>query len=181
FDSYSAGYGGSGSSFDTALLADVPRGAGVPALVLSGGLTAETVGGQIAALKPFAVDVSSGVESAPGIKDPARIRAFVQAVRAADAAPDGFSCGAPAGWAVGGQGCQSAGCAGQQIHADSAQAIAVRNPQRDQRRESRAYQPGQIGGQCGARVAASRQEVGRGRARRLSVGQAQQDETEQDE
>lgn len=97
FDSYSAGYGGSGSSFDTALLADVPRGAGVPALILSGGLTAETVGGQIAALKPFAVDVSSGVESAPGIKDPARIRAFVQAVRAADAAPGGFSGGAPAG------------------------------------------------------------------------------------
>ncbi|HET8597607.1 MAG TPA: phosphoribosylanthranilate isomerase [Castellaniella sp.] len=86
FDSYSPGYGGSGSSFDTALLAGVPRGAGVPALILSGGLQAGTVGGQIAALAPFAVDVSSGVESAPGIKDPERIRAFLQAVRAADAA-----------------------------------------------------------------------------------------------
>ncbi len=86
FDSYSAGYGGSGSGFDTALLADVSRGPGVPALVLSGGLKAETVGAQIAALEPFAVDVSSGVESAPGIKDPARIQAFMRAVRAADAA-----------------------------------------------------------------------------------------------
>ncbi len=86
FDSYSAGYGGSGIGFDTALLADVPRGPGAPALILSGGLKAETVGERIAALAPFAVDVSSGVESAPGIKDPARIRAFMRAVRAADAA-----------------------------------------------------------------------------------------------
>ena len=84
FDSYSGGYGGSGSSFDTALLAKVPRDAGMPALILSGGLKAETVGGQIAALAPFAVDVSSGVESAPGIKDPERIRAFMRAVQAAD-------------------------------------------------------------------------------------------------
>lgn len=86
FDSYSAGYGGSGSGFDTSLLAEVPRGAGTPALILSGGLKAETVGGQIAALEPFAVDVSSGVESAPGIKDPNRIQAFMHAVRAADLA-----------------------------------------------------------------------------------------------
>jgi len=86
FDSYSAGYGGSGSGFDTALLAEVSRGPGSPALILSGGLKAETVGVQIAALAPFAVDVSSGVESAPGIKDPARIRAFMRAVQAADAA-----------------------------------------------------------------------------------------------
>lgn len=85
FDSYSTGYGGSGSGFDTALLADVPRGEGMPALILSGGLKAETVGAQIAALAPFAVDVSSGVESAPGIKNPARIQAFMRAVRAADA------------------------------------------------------------------------------------------------
>ncbi|MGX5660345.1 phosphoribosylanthranilate isomerase [Castellaniella ginsengisoli] len=85
FDSYSAGYGGSGNGFDTALLAEVPRGPDAPALILSGGLKAETVGAQIAALEPFAVDVSSGVESAPGIKDPARIRAFMQAVRATDA------------------------------------------------------------------------------------------------
>lgn len=84
FDSYSAGYGGSGSGFDAALLADVPRGTDAPALILSGGLKAETVGEKISALAPFAVDVSSGVESAPGIKDPAGIQAFVQAVRAAD-------------------------------------------------------------------------------------------------
>lgn len=88
FDSYSAGYGGSGGGFDTALLADVPRGPGMPALILSGGLKADTVGAQIAALAPYAVDVSSGVESAPGIKDAARIQAFMRAVRAADALRD---------------------------------------------------------------------------------------------
>jgi phosphoribosylanthranilate isomerase len=85
FDSYSAGFGGSGLRFDLALLADVPRGPDLPAGVISGGLTAASVGPAIAAWQPFAVDVSSGVESAPGIKDAERVRAFVQAVRAADA------------------------------------------------------------------------------------------------
>ena len=86
FDSYSAGYGGSGSGFDLDLLADIPRGAAVPALILSGGLTADSVGARLAAVQPFAVDVSSGVETAPGIKDPARMVAFMRAVRDADTA-----------------------------------------------------------------------------------------------
>jgi len=86
FDSYSTGYGGSGSGFDMGLLAAVPRGAGVPALILSGGLTADTVGARMAAVQPFAVDVSSGVESAPGLKNPDRIAAFMRAVRDADTA-----------------------------------------------------------------------------------------------
>lgn len=85
FDSYSAGFGGSGLRFDLSLLADIPRGPGIPASVLSGGLTAASVGRAIAAWQPFAVDVSSGVESAPGIKDAGRVLEFVQAVRAADA------------------------------------------------------------------------------------------------
>lgn len=51
--------------------------------LLAGGLTPEVVGGAIAASGARAVDVSSGVESAPGVKDPARIRAFVAAARAA--------------------------------------------------------------------------------------------------
>jgi phosphoribosylanthranilate isomerase len=54
-------------------------------LVLAGGLTAANVGAAIAAVQPWAVDVSSGVEASKGVKDPARIRDFIAAVRAADA------------------------------------------------------------------------------------------------
>lgn len=53
-------------------------------LILGGGLDTANVGAAIAAVRPYGVDVSSGVERAPGIKDPARIRAFVEAARAAD-------------------------------------------------------------------------------------------------
>ena len=51
-------------------------------LVLSGGLTPDTVREAIRRVGPYAVDVCSGVERAPGIKDPGRVRAFVEAVRA---------------------------------------------------------------------------------------------------
>jgi len=54
---------------------------GHPRLVLAGGLDPETVGAGVRALRPYAVDVASGVEAEPGIKDAERIRAFVQAVR----------------------------------------------------------------------------------------------------
>jgi phosphoribosylanthranilate isomerase len=50
---------------------------------VAGGLHAENVGAAIAAASPDAVDVSSGVESAPGRKDPGKLRAFVRAVRTA--------------------------------------------------------------------------------------------------
>jgi phosphoribosylanthranilate isomerase len=53
-------------------------------LVLAGGLTPENVGAAILAVRPAMVDVSSGVESAPGVKDERRIRAFVAAVREAE-------------------------------------------------------------------------------------------------
>lgn len=74
--------GGSGRTFDWSLL---PRGLAQP-LILAGGLHAGNVGDAVRAARPWAVDVASGVESAPGIKDPARLGAFIRAVRAADAA-----------------------------------------------------------------------------------------------
>ena len=80
-DAYRPGIpGGTGKTFDWEL---VPRG--LPArIVLSGGLAAANVGVGIRRLAPWAVDVSSGVEAAPGIKDPDRIEQFVAAVRRAD-------------------------------------------------------------------------------------------------
>jgi phosphoribosylanthranilate isomerase len=72
--------GGNGLAFDHRLLLD--RSPAYP-YMLSGGLTPETVATAIGLVRPWAVDVSSGIESAPGIKDTAKIRAFVKAARAA--------------------------------------------------------------------------------------------------
>lgn len=71
--------GGTGVPFDWSLVKGLR--AQVPFLVLAGGLSAENVASAIAAVQPDAVDVSSGVEAVPGRKDPARVKAFVQAVR----------------------------------------------------------------------------------------------------
>ena len=73
--------GGNGLAFDWRLLVDLDPTLPV---MLSGGLTAENVAEAIAMTGVRAVDVSSGVESAPGVKDPTRIRAFVENARAAD-------------------------------------------------------------------------------------------------
>jgi phosphoribosylanthranilate isomerase len=69
--------GGSGRTWDWALAARRRRK--VPA-ILSGGLNADNVAAGIAAVEPWAVDVSSGVEAAPGVKDHDKLRAFVAAV-----------------------------------------------------------------------------------------------------
>lgn len=89
FDADSAGFGGSGQSFDWACLDRAREDLG-QAWVLSGGLSVDNVGEAVRRLRPPAVDVSSGVEaviegkSQKGIKDSGRISAFVSAVRAAD-------------------------------------------------------------------------------------------------
>lgn len=70
--------GGTGETFDWGLIG--ARRSKVP-LILSGGLTAENVGEAIAVAHPYAVDSASGTESAPGHKDPAKLRALFDAVR----------------------------------------------------------------------------------------------------
>jgi len=79
-DSFVPEYGGVGESFDWSL---VPRGAARP-LILSGGLDQRNVATAIRAVHPWGVDVSSGVESAKGIKDAAKMTAFVAEARNAD-------------------------------------------------------------------------------------------------
>jgi phosphoribosylanthranilate isomerase len=74
--------GGTGESFDWELARLHPR---TPPMVLSGGLTPDNVGHAIESARPFAVDVASGTEAAPGRKDPAKLTAFFRAVEAADA------------------------------------------------------------------------------------------------
>nr|NIS39963.1 phosphoribosylanthranilate isomerase [Desulfuromonadales bacterium] len=68
-------YGGTGRVFDWRLAAEV---AGERTVILAGGLTAENVSGAVEAVRPYAVDVSSGVESAPGRKDAEKVAAFVR-------------------------------------------------------------------------------------------------------
>jgi phosphoribosylanthranilate isomerase len=73
-------HGGTGASFDWNL---IPAGLPLP-VILSGGLNAGNVAGAIRRVRPYAVDVSSGVESAPGIKDMKKMSDFFQGVHNAD-------------------------------------------------------------------------------------------------
>jgi phosphoribosylanthranilate isomerase len=80
-DTWVDAYGGAGKVFDWSLIPNELA----PRVVLSGGLSAHNATDAVAHVRPFAVDVSSGVEREKGIKDAARIAAFIDAVRAADA------------------------------------------------------------------------------------------------
>jgi phosphoribosylanthranilate isomerase len=78
--------GGTGTTIDWALAAPV---AAARRVLLAGGLTPENVGEAIGYVKPFGIDVSSGVESSPGIKDHGRLKALFEAVAAALEMPNG--------------------------------------------------------------------------------------------
>jgi phosphoribosylanthranilate isomerase len=71
-------YGGTGATWDWKLVAH--RRNKIP-VILSGGLTAANVADGIAAVQPYAVDVASGVEASPGVKDPDKLEAFFSAVQ----------------------------------------------------------------------------------------------------
>ena len=77
--------GGSGETFEWEL---TRTHKGVPPLILSGGLTPDNVAEAIEVTRPFAVDVASGVEASPGVKDHRKLEAFANAVRATAMAPE---------------------------------------------------------------------------------------------
>jgi phosphoribosylanthranilate isomerase len=76
YDAASVGYGGSGQQAPWAVVSTAPR-----PFLLAGGLVPENVAGAIAAVHPDGVDVASGVEASPGIKDAAKVAAFVTNAR----------------------------------------------------------------------------------------------------
>lgn len=79
-DAFSAsGLGGTGEKFNWALAIEAQK-FGKP-IFLAGGLTPDNIAEAVRQVRPFAVDVSSGVESAPGQKDTAKVRAFIQAAK----------------------------------------------------------------------------------------------------
>ncbi|BDI29996.1 N-(5'-phosphoribosyl)anthranilate isomerase [Capsulimonas corticalis] len=76
--------GGAGETFNWDLAVEAKRLSG-KAIILAGGLTPENVADALEAVRPECVDVASGVESSPGVKDHAKVKAFIKAVRAWDA------------------------------------------------------------------------------------------------
>lgn len=75
--------GGTGMPFDWSLVKDLAER--VPFLMLAGGLSPDNVRDAVRSVRPHAVDVSSGVERVPGRKDPARVKAFIEAARGVEA------------------------------------------------------------------------------------------------
>lgn len=82
FDTYNPGHrGGTGETFDWSLLASFPQEQRRRRLVLAGGLGPENIAAALSAVRPFAVDVSSGVELSPGIKDPEMLKLLFAAIK----------------------------------------------------------------------------------------------------
>jgi len=86
-DTFVDAYGGAGKAFDWSL---IPKEL-APRVVLSGGLSVQNATDAVVCVRPYAVDISSGVEAAKGIKDASKIAAFAAAVRAADTTIDSES------------------------------------------------------------------------------------------
>src|SRR5450830_1747448 len=80
-ETYVDAYGGAGKVFDWSLIPEELA----PRVVLSGGLSVQNATDAVVRVRPYAVDISSGVEASKGIKDASRVRAFIAAVQAADA------------------------------------------------------------------------------------------------
>jgi phosphoribosylanthranilate isomerase len=80
-DAPTPGRGGAGVRFDHRLARQARERYPARRFVLAGGLDPSSVADAIALVEPWAVDVASGVEAGPGIKDPAKLAAFVAAVR----------------------------------------------------------------------------------------------------
>ncbi len=80
FDAYSPGYGGSGLTFDLSLLEKVREILPARKIIIAGGLNAGNVQQLIRDVKPYAIDLSSGVESSPGVKSAEKTRAFMRKV-----------------------------------------------------------------------------------------------------
>jgi len=83
-DTFVDSFGGSGKVFDWSL---IPKEL-APRVVLSGGLSVQNATDAVVGVRPFAVDISSGVELSKGVKDADKVKAFVQAVRLADSMQD---------------------------------------------------------------------------------------------
>lgn len=75
---------GSGKVFDWSLIGEIPDG---PKLILAGGLDPDNVADAVGAVRPWGVDVSSGVERSPGRKDALKVKSFIERARAAAPAP----------------------------------------------------------------------------------------------
>lgn len=74
------GFGGTGEKVDWGLAAEIVAESHIP-VILAGGLTPENVAAAVKMVRPYAVDVSSGVESSPGVKDLEKLRRFLEAAR----------------------------------------------------------------------------------------------------
>ena len=84
-DTYSEGQdGGTGTPADWTVCRNIKYAVAPTRVILSGGLTPANVAAAINSVRPFAVDVSSGVESAPGVKDPGKVMEFIKKAKVAD-------------------------------------------------------------------------------------------------